>query len=250
MKAWNIKAIAAGLATALALARLVGVTTTTARAQTGSPRAPAVVELYTSQGCSSCPPADHLLGEISMMPNVIALTFHVDYWDSLGWRDRFSLPNAAERQYRYVRALRLSTAFTPQAVVDGRSSFVGSDKPRISAALSERIADPIPPKLEVSKGVLTITMPATQDGKTYTLFAAAYLPHASTSVGRGENSGRMLEEFNIVREFRSIGTWSGGAQVFQTSVASFPRDASQVAVLVQLNGQGPIAGSARIALRQ
>jgi hypothetical protein len=94
------------------------------RAQSNSPRGPAVVELYTSQGCSSCPPADALLGELSQMPNVVALAFHVDYWDSIGWRDHFALPTAVERQHRYIETLGLSSAFTPQVVVDGRSSFV------------------------------------------------------------------------------------------------------------------------------
>jgi hypothetical protein len=107
------------------------------RAQSSSPHGPAVVELYTSQGCSSCPPADALLGELSRMPNVLALAFHVDYWDSIGWHDKFALPLARERQRRYVETLRLSSAFTPQVVVDGRSSFVGSDKPRILAAMAE-----------------------------------------------------------------------------------------------------------------
>ena len=107
------------------------------RAQSNSPRGPAVVELYTSQGCSSCPPADALLGELSQMPNVLALAFHVDYWDSIGWRDHFALPTAVQRQYRYVEILGLSSAFTPQAVVDGRSSFVGSDRRRILAAIAE-----------------------------------------------------------------------------------------------------------------
>src|SRR6202020_2054371 len=107
------------------------------RAQSSSPRGPAVVELYTSQGCSSCPPADALLGVLSQMPNVLALPFHVDYWDDIGWRDHFALPMARERQRRYVETLRLSSAFTPQ-VVDGRSSFVGSGRRRLPTLGEER----------------------------------------------------------------------------------------------------------------
>src|SRR5271167_4559047 len=84
------------------------------RAQSSTPRGPAVVELYTSQGCSSCPPADAVLGELSQMPSVLALSFHVDYWDSLGWRDHFALPMARERQRGYVETLGLPSAFTPQ----------------------------------------------------------------------------------------------------------------------------------------
>src|SRR5277367_1219262 len=118
----------------LGLTVLVG-SATALRAQTSPSHGPAVVELYTSQGCSSCPPADRVLGELSTMPNVIVLAFHVDYWDNIGWRDHYSIPNAVERQQRYVEALGLSSAFTPQAVVGGRSSFVGSDKRRILDAL-------------------------------------------------------------------------------------------------------------------
>jgi len=218
-------------------------------AQTNPSRGPSVVELYTSQGCSSCPPADRVLGELSAIPNVIALAFHVDYWDSIGWRDHYSIPDAVERQHRYVELLGLSSAFTPQAVVDGRSSFVGSDKRRILDALADQIGETVPVSLEVSDGVLTVEVPERPDHKTYQVFVAAYLPQASTPVGRGENSGRTLQEFNIVRQFRSIGSWSGHAAVFRASVVSFPADATRVAVFLQRDGQGPIAGSAAIELR-
>lgn len=231
----------------LSLSIIVG-STTNLRAETSSLHGPAVVELFTSQGCSSCPPADRVLGELSSMPNVIALAFHVDYWDSIGWRDRYSIPDAVERQRRYVQGLNLSSAFTPQAVINGQSSFVGSDKARILNAVAEVTNDAVPVSLEVSDGELTVNLPERQGQTAYTVFVAAYLPQASTPVGRGENSGRTLQEFNIVRQFRSIGTWNGHATVFRTPVSSFPADASRVAVLVQSNGQGPIAGGAVIAV--
>jgi hypothetical protein len=99
---------------------------------------PVVVELFTSQGCSSCPPADALLGEFAKQQNVIALAYHVDYWDGIGWRDRYSMPEATVRQRRYVESLRQSSAFTPQAVIGGSRSFVGSDRPGIVAAIGLR----------------------------------------------------------------------------------------------------------------
>jgi hypothetical protein len=222
---------------------------TALRAETNLSHGSSVVELYTSQGCSSCPPADRVLGELSSMPNVIALAFHVDYWDSIGWRDHYSIPNAVERQRRYVDSLGLSSAFTPQAVVDGRSSFVGSDKRRILDALADPIGETVPVRLAVSDGVLRVSVPERPDQKAYQVFVAAYLPQATTPIGRGENSGRTLQEFNIVRQFRSIGTWSGHAAEFRASVESFPTDATRVAVLLQRDGQGPIAGSAAIDLR-
>jgi hypothetical protein len=232
----------------LGLMVLVG-SATELRAQTTPSRGPSVVELYTSQGCSSCPPADRVLGELSMMPNVIALAFHVDYWDNIGWRDHYSIPNSVERQHRYVQSLGLSSAFTPQAIVDGRSSFVGSDKRQILDALADPVGETVPVSIEVSDGMLIVGVPERQDRKNYQVFVAAYLPQATTPVGRGENTGRTLQEFNIVRQFRSIGTWSGRAAVFRATVDSFPADASRVAVLLQRDGQGPIAGSAAIALR-
>jgi hypothetical protein len=184
------------------------------------------------------------------MPNVIALAFHVDYWDNIGWRDQFSMPDATARQHRYEQALGISSAFTPQAVIDGRNSFVGSDKGGMIAALeAPTIGEPVPVSLDVSRGMLTVTIPERPEHKIYEVLVVAYLPRAQTRVGRGENSGRTLEEFNIVRQFRSIGSWSGRGAVFQTSLDSFPTDASRIAVLVQQDGQGPIVGSAAIAVR-
>ena len=217
-------------------------------AQSNSPRGPAVVELYTSQGCSSCPPADALLGELSQMPNVLALAFHVDYWDSIGWRDHFALPTAVRRQQQYVETLGLSSAFTPQVVVDGRSSFVGSDKRRILAAIAEPL-NTIPISVEVARGVLTVSVPERQDRERYDVNLIAYLPQADTNVERGENSGRTLREFNIVGQFRSLGVWNGRESVFRAPVDSFPADATRVAVLLQRDQQGPIVGSATALLR-
>ncbi len=217
-------------------------------AQSNSLRGPAVVELYTSQGCSSCPPADALLGELSQMPNVLALAFHVDYWDSIGWRDHFALPTAVRRQQQYVETLGLSSAFTPQVVVDGRSSFVGSDKRRILAAIAEPL-NTIPIGVEAARGVLTVSVPERQDRERHDVNLIAYLPQADTSVGRGENSGRTLREFNIVRQFRSLGVWNGQESVFRAPVDSFPGDAIRVAVLLQRAQQGPIVGSATALLR-
>jgi hypothetical protein len=182
------------------------------------------------------------------MPNVIALAFHVDYWDSLGWRDPYSIPNAVERQRRYVQGLNLSSAFTPQAVINGQRSVVGSDEAGILSSLADTTDAGVPVSLEVSDGMLNVGLPERQVRTAYTVFVAAYLPQAATPVGRGENSGRTLKEFNIVRQFHSIGNWSGHAAVFRAPLESFPADASRVAVLVQREGQGTITGSAAIAL--
>jgi hypothetical protein len=213
-----------------------------------APRAPAVVELYTSQGCSSCPPADAVLGELAQMPNVVALAFHVAYWDNIGWPDHFALPIAAQRQHRYAETLGLSSAFTPQAVVDGRASFVGSDKRRILSAILEP-RETIPIELQLAHGELTVTLPDREGRAGYEVNLAAYLPQAQTRVGRGENSGRTLTEFNIVRQFRTLGPWNGHEAVFRVPLNALPADATHVAVLLQRTEQGPIAGSATLELR-
>jgi hypothetical protein len=217
-------------------------------AQSNVPRGPAVVELYTSQGCSSCPPADAVLGELAQMPNVVALAFHVAYWDNIGWPDHFALPIAVQRQQRYAEILGLSSAFTPQAVVDGRGSFVGSDKRRILSAMLEP-RDTIPIELQVAHGELTVTVPDRQALTGYVVNLAAYLPQAQTRVGRGENSGRTLTEFNIVRQFLTLGPWNGQEAVFRVPLDAIPADATHVAILLQRTDQGPIAGSATVALR-
>jgi hypothetical protein len=218
------------------------------RAQSRSAARPVVVELFTSQGCSSCPPADALMGELARLPNVIALAFHVDYWDSIGWRDRFSIPEAVQRQLRYVDNLGLSSAFTPQIVIDGRNSFVGSDRRRIVAALAETL-DAIPIAAEVAHGELTVTLPERPGQSGYDVNLVAYLPEASTSVGRGENSGRTLAEFNIVRQFRRLGVWNGEKNMIRVPLDSFPAEATRIAILLQRSQQGPIAGSVVAALR-
>lgn len=234
------------------LCTLIGLTLDLAagnlRVESAEPRGPAVVELYTSQGCSSCPPADAVLGELAHMPNVVALAFHVSYWDDLGWPDHFALPIALARQRRYVETLGLSSAFTPQAVVDGRGSFVGSDKHRILSAMLES-RDAIPIELEVAHGELTVSLPDGKERVGCEVNLAAYLPEAQTRVGRGENSGRTLTEFNIVRQFRTLGPWNGRAAVFHVLLDSIPADATHVAVLLQRAAQGPIVGSATVALR-
>jgi hypothetical protein len=240
----NKTGISIGLLGAMAVLCL----TTIGRAQTAPPGKPVVVELFTSQGCSSCPPADALLGELARLPNVVALAFHVDYWDSIGWRDRYEIPIAAKRQARYVDTLDLSSAFTPQVVIDGKTSYVGSDRRRILAELAQRQED-VPVAVEVSPSELVIHLPERAAQIEYDVNVVAYLPEAATPVGRGENSGRTLTEFNIVREFRRVATWDGKPNMLRLPLASFPADATQVAVLLQQSKQGSIVGSAVATLR-
>jgi hypothetical protein len=213
---------------------------------------PRIVELFTSQGCSSCPPADALLGALSGMPNVVALAFHVDYWDDLGWRDRFSMADATRRQNSYVDALNLPSAFTPQMIIDGRASFVGSDRRRVLSALATAAAAQIaaaPIAVRLAGGELTVSLADGAHQGSYDVELAALLPQASTAIGRGENSGQTLTEYNIVRQFRRLGSWEGRSITFQVPLASLPPDATRAIVLLQRKGLGVIEGVASIDLR-
>jgi hypothetical protein len=210
-------------------------------AQADAPSRPVVVELFTAQGCSSCPPADAYLGRLSEQPGVVALAFHVDYWDSSGWRDKFELHQAVERQNAYVRNLHVASAFTPQFVIDGRKN--ATDTNTIVQALQEP-RDAVPLTLAVHEGQVVVDVGDKQGGHPSDVVLVTFLRHASTNVGRGENSGKTLEEFNIVRSIRTLGEWKGATENYKVSVSSLPSDATDVAVLVQSRGEGPIEGAA------
>jgi hypothetical protein len=216
-------------------------------ATNGQPR-PVVVELFTSQGCSSCPPADAYVGKLSARSDVLALSFHVDYWDDLGWRDRFALAQSVERQNIYARNLRRSSVYTPQLVVDGRDDSVGSDGKAVARALSEN-RNGVPVGVSVRDAEVLVEIRAQPGVPSSDVVLVAYLRHAVSAIGRGENAGRTLEEFNIVRNIRTLGVWKGQVETFHVSVSSLPPDATDVAVLVQPTGQAPIIGAAAHALR-
>jgi hypothetical protein len=208
---------------------------------------PAVIELFTSQGCSSCPPADTLLGELSRQPNVLALALHVDYWNDLGWTDPYSLRDAVIRQSAYSKARGQDSIYTPQVVVDGRDEYLGSDRSKIERAIGE-VRTGVPITLDVADRNLVIALGGAQCLTPSDVFAVTFLRKAVSKIGRGENSGRTLEEFNIVRSIRKIGKWSGEAVTFHVPLSAVPRDATDFAVLVQLPGQAQIIGAATRAL--
>jgi hypothetical protein len=209
---------------------------------------PAVVELYTSQGCSSCPPADSLLGVISQRPNVLALAFHVDYWNDLGWTDPYSLRDAVIRQSAYSKTRGESSVYTPQVVVDGHDQYLGSDEKGIERAVAE-LRTGVPVTLDVFDRNLVIALGGAQCLAPSDVIAITFLRKATSKIGRGENAGRTLEEFNIVRSIQQIGTWNGNAAIFRIPLSAVPKDATDFAVLVQLPGPAQIVGAATRALR-
>lgn len=213
----------------------------------GAVAQPVVVELFTSEGCSSCPPADVLLGELARRPDIIALAYHVDYWDDLGWKDRFSIPEATQRQRGYVKRLARSGPFTPQVVVSGDTSVVGSNRTAVEDALAGD-RDALAVVLSKAGNNLQIQFPEAWR-ESMDVYLVTYLSEATAKIASGENARRTLKHFNVVRSFKRLGTWNGKPQRMAAPLASLPRDASAVAVILQRKNQGAIAGAATLALR-
>jgi len=167
---------------------------------------PVVVELFTSQGCSSCPPADVLLGELAKRDDVLALAFHVDYWDRLGWKDPFSSSMATARQRAYAKLLGLRTVYTPQLVVDGHDEMVGSDRRRVAQAIAAaKKAQRTDVTIAREGGELVVRVPALADAGRTSVQLVAYAPGETTRVRAGENEGRTLVNANIVRSVEALG---------------------------------------------
>src|SRR6516162_4590565 len=192
----------------------------TATAEAGE--RPVVVELFTSEGCSSCPPADALLAELAGRPDVLALSFHVDYWDRLGWKDPFSSPDATRRQHGYADLLGLATVYTPQMVVDGRWRAVGSDRSEVEQALgsSRHNRDDVPIALAVDHGRAQITLGQGGSGVAATLLLIGFDRRHVSAVARGENSGRTLSHVDVVRSIEEVAQFDGRARAVEVPIRS------------------------------
>lgn len=170
----------------------------------------AVVELFTSEGCSSCPPAEELVARIQQQNNrqIYLLAFHVDYWDHQGWRDKFSSPLFSERQRQYADWLHLNTVYTPQIVVNGTTEQVGSNQGAVLGAISAGLAQaegkPLVITGRIAQGQVKVACEGGDDGKDAVLVVALVQKSAQSSVRGGENSGRTLSHVQIVRQLRAL----------------------------------------------
>jgi hypothetical protein len=180
---------------AFVTASLLTLPLTARRGFAGPP--PMVLELFTSQGCSSCPPADALLGELSQAPGVIALAWHVDYWNSLGWRDRFSRPEWTERQKSYAKHLD-DEVYTPALVINGATMVVGSNRSAVHKAIDEATGLPVVVSLRRAAAGLNAEIGANANAATGLLIT--YDPEQATQVDAGENQGHRLVEYRVVRD--------------------------------------------------
>jgi hypothetical protein len=206
---------------------------------------PVVVELFTSQGCSSCPPANAFLNELSKQPaDVLALAFHVTYWDYLGWKDPFSLTVATDRQAQYGRRFG-DGSYTPEIVVDGSAGLVGSYRDEVNSAIARARAEnrtAADVTLVAKDGKASIDIGAGQ-GVARIMLVGFDREHV-TAIGRGENRGVTMAEANIVRSFRPVGQWNGAPVHLEEQLP----EGEQVAVILE-NAEGRIVGASRPSAR-
>ena len=199
-----------------------------------------VVELYTSQGCSSCPPADAYLTKLAREPGVIALALHVDYWDYIGWEDKFASPKFSDRQRAYARAMGRSTVYTPQMIVAGMDQSVGSDPDTVAGMIRRH-----------QSAQAMVVLQLMRQGGAVQIHASArvaldaplivqlvrYTPSAKVAIERGENAGRTIEYTNIVTSWARIGEWSGAGDL---DMAVPVPGSDAVVVILQQAGPGMI----------
>jgi len=224
------------------------------------PAGPILVELFTSEGCSSCPPADALLSKLGQSgaiggAEVLILGEHVDYWNHLGWADRFSSAGFSQRQGEYAHRFKLDSSYTPQMVIDGHAELVGNDESgvRRQLTLAAHARKPAKVKLSWNKDdQLQVEIDGTSEGNGQVLLAITE-DGLSTQVGKGENGGRTLQHSGVVRELREIGSLREGQ--FSAAVKTAPHpdwkpENLRAVVFVQKPGHGDIIGAASVAYRR
>ncbi len=234
---------------------LAGLVLTTGVGFAAEPRA--VIELFTSQGCSSCPPADKLMADYANDPSVIAMSLAVDYWDYLGWKDTLALRGHSNRQRAYAKSRGDREVYTPQAVIDGAVHALGSDKAAIEKAIKQvhehATTLALPVTMERSGDKLTVRVSAAADEKGQAEVWLCPMTHSvPVVVGRGENSGQTLTYTNVVRRWIKLGDWTGKAESYDVPVKDFQNgDIDSAAVVVQSGvAAAPkvMLGAAQIAL--
>jgi len=216
---------------------------------------PVVVELFTSQGCYSCPPADKFLGKLARRPGVLALSFHVDYWNYLGWRDPYSSHEATRRQRTYAWAMKRRSVYTPQMVVDGKLQGIGSYTGTINGLIEIRKkAKESGVTVAISKGAdaksLTVTVKGGPQLADCTVWLVYFDRKHTTAIPRGENAGKTLSYYNVVREFRRVAVYKG-----KDLKLALPRTGKKgakydnIAIIVQQPRGGRIVGAGWAALK-
>ncbi|MCF8486760.1 MAG: DUF1223 domain-containing protein [Rhodobacteraceae bacterium] len=207
---------------------------------------PVLVELYTSQGCSSCPPADEFMAHLAKDPNVIALSLHVDYWDYIGWKDTFAAPQYTKRQKAYARAIGSRTIYTPQMIVAGQDRVEGNDPMEVSDKIRHHMTVQSPVQLSVVRDgnqVLITAVRSDSDPAKMRVQLVRYISKKSVLIGRGENAGREVVYYNIVTSWQPIAEWDGTAPFEMRADAP---GADPVVVIVQNEGPAEVLAVARV----
>jgi hypothetical protein len=221
-----------------------------------------VVELFTSEGCSSCPPADELLGRLrqdlsAKNIQVIPLGFHVDYWNSLGWKDRFSSADFTQRQEQYTRALKVDGPYTPEMVVDGEVEFVGNDAGRAQSTIRQQASQLETTQVKIAPAgadqlTIQVKRPAAPSTGNALVMLAITEDNLSTQVGSGENGGRTLHHAAVVRELRQVASLQSSGAIETTEPLKLEKDWKRsdlrAVIFVQNGPSGKIEGAASVAL--
>jgi hypothetical protein len=213
-----------------------------APASAADPAHPTVVELFQSQGCSSCPPANANVMAIADRPEILALSFGVTYWDQLGWKDTFAAPAFTARQWDYAHGLHHPNVFTPQVVINGRRDGVGADPKELRSLVAAGDRGDGGPAVSLSPRAVAI---GAGHGPSADVWLVRYDPRVvQVPIKRGENAGRTLPHRNVVRQLVRLGGWRGQARTFPLPPA--PDRAFKTAVLVQAPDGGPILAAAKL----
>lgn len=204
---------------------------------------PVVIELFTSQGCSSCPPADALMHKLAARSDVIALSMHVDYWDYIGWKDEFASPKNTARQKAYAQAAGRRSIYTPQMIIGGVDSVVGTHPMDVADLIAKHRAQSTDVALKIARagGKVQISATARRAGK-FEVKLVRYTSARTTAIKRGENAGKTITYVNVVSDFQTIGDWDGRTPL-QIATQAGP---GPVAILVQRKGHGAIEAAARL----
>jgi hypothetical protein len=201
-----------------------------------------VVELFQSQGCSSCPPAEANLNAIAGQPGILALSYGVTYWDSLGWKDTFATKAYTDRQWAYAKYRKRDNVWTPQVYVDGHADLVGSDRAQLDQAITR--ANTHGPQLSWQQGQLVVG--TGKPAAICDVWLVRYDPRTlNVAIGGGENGGRTLPHRNVVRELVHLGTWDGSPHTFAVPPPSLA--GLSTAALVQIEAGGDIVSASRDA---
>ncbi|WP_171099809.1 thioredoxin family protein [Ruegeria sp. HKCCD7255] len=208
---------------------------------------PVVVELFTSQGCSSCPPADRILEELVKRDDIIGLALHVDYWDYIGWKDEYAHPDHTFRQRAYAREGDRTMIYTPQMVINGQQDVVGANAAELAEVINSYLTEAPKAYVQAARVGEDVTVEVTPvelpQGQTYEIRVVQYSPMRHASIKRGELAGRDLSYANVVEKTQIAGHWDGVApQKFSASLS----EALPAVVLVQRVGHGPIVAATKV----